>query len=345
MLDIFHNDAFSVVRLTARINDLPYVPGQISDSGLFDTDGIDTLYVGVEKRPEGLGLVGPTPRGGPGETIMLDQDNLRLFPVPHYQRDESLNADEVQGRRAFGTENDLETIQQRMDRKIDRHLRDFDATLEHQRVGALKGIVLDKFGNVMINLFTQFEIAQPANTVFHMPPASAASVAVPSIRRAMQNIRFAIEDTLDRPYTAIEAWCGRDFYTALTESKEAYETFKYQQGELLRGTLAPDSFVFADVTWRRYRTGTKATVANGNVPFIAANEARFVIKGVPDLFMTRFAPADYMETVNTIGLPRYQKIIPRNDDKGVMIQVQMNPISLCTRPELLFTATFDTNAS
>ncbi len=43
----------------------------------------------------------------------------------------------------------------------------------------------------------------------------------------------------------------------------------------------------------------KATADLG-APYIAANEARVVVKGVPELFITRFAPADYEETVNTI---------------------------------------------
>jgi hypothetical protein len=58
-------------------------------------------------------------------------------------------------------------------------------------------------------------------------------------------------------------------------------------------------------------------------------------EGVPDLFITRFAPADYVETVNTIGLPRYAKQIPMRNGKGIELEVQTNPINLCTQPGVL----------
>ena len=332
MLDVFNDDAFSVVRLTARVNDLPYVAGQISRAGYFDSDGIDTLYVGIERRPEGLALVGMTPRGGPGETIAHDRDSMRLFPVPHFQRDDALFADEVQGVRRFGTEDQVETVLERLDRKVSRHFRDFDLTLEHQRVGAIKGIILDKKGQVYMNLFNEFGITEPAALNFELGTEAT------NVRAKARTLSNMVEDALDTPYSGIDAWVGRDFWAALIDHKSVRETFlNTAQAAELRGD-DPDVFEFGNIRWMRYRTGVKGQAANGNTPFIAANEARFVVRGVPDLFITRFAPADYLETVNTMGLPRYAKTMTRRDDKGVDIQVQMNPISMCTRPEVLHRA-------
>ncbi len=330
MLNIFENDAFSVISLTTRINDQPYVPGQIGAAGYFEEQGIDTTYFGLEKRPEGLALVGPTPRGGPGETIVLGEDEIRLFPVPHFQRDDALQADEVQGRRAFGSENDVETVLSRIDRKIARHLRDFDATLEHQRVGAIKGIITNKAGGVMMNLYTQFGIAQPDPVYF------ALDTTTTDLRAKGRELLYRFEDAYDGTYSGIDAWCGREFWDKLTGHKFLRDAYiALQDRNKLLGRMETDEIEAFGINWRRYRTGTKAQAANGNVPFIATDECRFVPRGIPELFITRFAPADYMETVNTEGLPRYQKLIPRQDDKGVGIQVQTNPLSLCTRPELL----------
>lgn len=336
MLDIFNDDAFSVVRLTARINDLPYVPGQISRAGYFEEDGVDTLYVGLEKRENGLALVGPTPRGGPGETIAHGEDEMRLFAIPHFQRDDGVLADEVQGRRAFGTEDQLETVLSRIDRKVERHLRDFDATLEHQRVGAIKGIITNKAGGVMFNLFQQFDIQAPT------PIGFALSTDSTDLRVKSRDLIYKLEDALDGSYTGIDAWCGRDFWDKLTAHKYLKDVYMATMDRArLLGQLEVDEMDAFNIRWRRYRTGAKAIAANGNVPFLGTNECRFVLRGVPDLFITRFAPADYSETVNTLGLPRYQKVFPRDDDKGVRLQVQTNPINLCTRPELLFSATTD----
>lgn len=59
------------------------------------------------------------------------------------------------------------------------------------------------------------------------------------------------------------------------------------------------------------------------------------MEGVPDLFITRFAPADYNETVNTPGLPFYSRAIEKRNGKGYDLEVQMNAISVCTRPQTL----------
>ena len=55
-------------------------------------------------------------------------------------------------------------------------------------------------------------------------------------------------------------------------------------------------------------------------------------EGVADLFITRFAPADYMETANTLGLPKYAKQEALRMNRGLEIEAQSNPLNLCTRP-------------
>jgi hypothetical protein len=52
-----------------------------------------------------------------------------------------------------------------------------------------------------------------------------------------------------------------------------------------------------------------------------------------------YAPADYIETVNTMGLPRYVKQYPMPNDKGIHIDTQMNVLSFCTRPLALLNGT------
>lgn len=342
MLDIFNDDAFSFISLTGHINDRPYRPGQISDSGLFESDGIDTTVVALEKRQNDIGLVGPTPRGGPGETIEIADDKLLYFPVPHFQRDDAVMADEVQGRRAFGT-TDRDTIMNRIDRKMDRHLGDFDTTLEHQRVGAIKGLVTDKFGRTYLNLFTTFGISVPAP--FPLPFAVAAGRTDGlhgDIAKACRQLRFQMEDAIDITYTGVDAWCGSGFFAALIELPEVRSLYLNQVGALAlagaRGIETSDVFEYGSIRWHRYRTGRKAVAANGNSPFIGDTECRLVLRTSVPIFQTRYAPADYNETVNTIGLPRYMRMRPRRDDKGMEIEVQTNHVSYCTRPETLFSA-------
>lgn len=328
-LDIFNDDAFSLTSLTARVNKAPYVPGQIGASKLFEEDGVTTLSVLVESKDGKLALVEPSNRGGPGETTSKDRAELRPFVVPHYQRDDAVMADEVQGVRAFGTENDVETVMSVVDSKTNRHFRDLDATLEFSRVGCVKGIVVSKSGGVLANLYTAFGIAPAADFSFVL--SDGATI----VRKKAEQLRRQIEDELDAPYTSMHAWCGDDFWDDMINHKSVREA--YIAASKLNETLgkSTDMFEVGGIMFERYRTGKKAKAANGGSLFIGADEARVVPMGVPELFITRFAPADYMETVNTKGLPRYAKQFPMKNGKGVEMEVQSNHISLCTQPAVL----------
>lgn len=69
----------------------------------------------------------------------------------------------------------------------------------------------------------------------------------------------------------------------------------------------------------------------GSQAFIADDEAYLVPEGVADLFITRFAPADYMETANTLGLPKYAKQEGRRLDKWLATQETQDYITALMR--------------
>ena len=102
------------------------------------------------------------------------------------------------------------------------------------------------------------------------------------------------------------------------------ETYlNYQAAADLRGDTR-QQFTFGGVTWVRYR-GTSAVN-------ITDAEAYAVPMGVSGMFLTRFAPANYIETVNTIGLPYYAKSEKIPMDKGIRMEGQTNPLNINTRP-------------
>ncbi len=49
-------------------------------------------------------------------------------------------------------------------------------------------------------------------------------------------------------------------------------------------------------------------------------------------FETVFAPADFTETVNTIGKEVYAKQEPRKFNRGIDLHTQSNPLPICYRP-------------
>ena len=66
------------------------------------------------------------------------------------------------------------------------------------------------------------------------------------------------------------------------------------------------------------------------------DKAFFYPEGVEGLFEIYYAPADTFETVNTLGLPLYARAIPdRERDEWVRLEIESNPLPICTRPQVL----------
>jgi hypothetical protein len=329
--DVFAPDLFTTTALTAAINEQAYQPGLLRDLGLFSVDGVSTLTVIIERDKDLLTLVQTSERGGPGTPRERKSKRDALsFIIPHLKQPGAIMADSVQGVREFGTTDQHQTVENERDKELARMARDLDFTQEYHRLGAVQGKVLDADGTtVLIDLFEAFDIAEPAAVDFNLDAADPVDGAVMA---KCHEITFDMEEALDGvPYTGIHALVDNGFFTAMTTHPEVRETYKYQQGIANREGRTNVPFEYGDIVWHRYR-GRGACA-------IPANTARFFPVGVPDLFITRYGPADYIETVNTKGLPRYAKAEPMKMGRGIELEAQANPLHLCTRPKVLLKAT------
>ncbi|MDI5886215.1 major capsid protein, partial [Cobetia amphilecti] len=78
-------------------------------------------------------------RGAPADPLKRNKRTGVTFNAVHLPVTDTILADEVQNVRAFGSEDQLVGVQQVVDTKLGRMARRIDATLEWQRMGALKG--------------------------------------------------------------------------------------------------------------------------------------------------------------------------------------------------------------
>jgi hypothetical protein len=65
-LDIFNDDAFSVMSLSLAMQDRQHTPTLLGDMGLFQEEGINTPSFAIEKIGETLTLVPAAERGSSG---------------------------------------------------------------------------------------------------------------------------------------------------------------------------------------------------------------------------------------------------------------------------------------
>src|SRR4029077_5787326 len=131
MLDIFRSDAFGIVPLTLAINNLKFVPGYISSTGLFTESSTSATSVAIEEKNNVLTLVAPTPRGGPGHTMPKLRRSLRLISVPHFEINDSIMAEEVQGVRPFGEETGTESVMTKVGERMQSAGQSLEYTQEH----------------------------------------------------------------------------------------------------------------------------------------------------------------------------------------------------------------------
>jgi Phage major capsid protein E len=336
MLDIFRGDAFGVVPLSLAINNLKFIPGFVSSKGLFTEISVATTAIAIEEKNSVLTLVAPTPRGGPGHTMPKPRRSMRMLGVPHFEINDAIMAEEVQGVRPFGQETGTETVMTKVAERMQTAGQSLEYTQEHARVGAVKGIVTYADGTTL-NMFDEYGITPPAAIVFPF----SASPATGAVRQKCAALIRTMGTNLDgQSFSGVEALCGDAFFDALIMSPEVRTTYlQTQNAAELRSDYVSagqswGSFIFGGILWTNYRG-----YALGN-PMIPTGEAYFYPTGVPNLFNTVYAPADYIETVNTNGLPRYVKQYQMPNDKGIHMDTQMNALNFCARPLALQKGTF-----
>jgi hypothetical protein len=246
-----------------------------------------------------------------------------------------VTAAEVMGVRAFGTESDVKTVQALVNTQLEKMRNNLDATIEWQRIGAIKGLVLDADGEtVLMNMFDTFGLTQQTEAMALTTDATKVKLKVTS---AIRKAEDKLGGIMTRGYVAL---CGKGFFDAFCTHpivEAAYN--RWLDGAFLRDlqrgedSVASPGFAYAGVAWREYRGSVSGQ------SFIGDDDAYLVPIGVRDMFQTRYSPADYMETVNTVGLPYYAKQERMPFDRGVEIESQSNPINFNSRPDAVIKLT------
>ena len=328
----FSMDAFGAVALTASINLLPNRYGRIEEMGLMSFRPVRLRNIAIEERNGVLSLLPTAVVGSPGTIGTRGKRAIRSFVIPHIPHDDVVLPEEVQGIRAFGSEGELAALADVLAMHL-QSMRDKHAiTLEHLRMGALKGVILDADGSTLYNLYNEFGIT--AKTI-------AFDLASPStdVKAKCMELKRHIEDNLRGEFmTGVHCLVSAEFFDALTSHTKVVKAWElWQQGEALRADQRK-GFTFAGITFEEYRG--QATDPDGNVRrFIASAEGHAFPTGTSQTFSTYCAPADFNESVNTLGQPLYAKQQSRDFERGTDLHTQSNPLPMCHRPGVLIKVT------
>ena len=317
ILDLFKGDMFSLSNMTDAINTLPNRYDYLTRLGLFATKSVNGKTVYIENRNGVLGLVPTITWGGPATQHKTGKRDVRSFMIPHMPIEDRIAAEEVMGIRAFGTESELQTVAARVNEKLQEMKDNIDQTLEYRQMSALKGIILDADGSVMLNLFTEFGVTLKT---ISFATGNAKSKTLDIKRNTEDNIRG------DR-ITGVSVLCSPEFFDAYTTKGEVEKAFaNYQQAQERIGGDLRNGFTFAGVTFIEYRAQV------GNQRFIDAGDAWAFPLGTTETFRDYVAPADFIETVNTPGQAYYARQWIDDDNRGVNVHMQANHLPINLRP-------------
>ena len=328
-LDIFNNDAFSAVELTDAINVVPNNFGRVGELGIFRPRSVTTTTVAIEINNGVLNLLPPTQRGGPASVNKTGKRQVKSFMIPQFAVEDTILAADIQNVRAFGSETELEMVQDVVNERLAELSLKHDITREWLRVGALRGIVQDDTGATILDLFTEFGVSQK---VVDFVLGTAGTDVPGKCREIVRHMELNLKgDTMQR----VHCLASPEFLDKLFLHQSVRDAYIYQQGQSLLRDDVRKNFTFQGITFEEY-LGSATDVDGNERKFIPAGDARFFPVGATSTFSDYSAPADFMETINTRGLPKYAKqAVDQKFQRFVEIHTQMNPLPICMRPALL----------
>ena len=333
LADIFNNNpAFSTSAMTDAINVIPTQYGAVNELGIFKDKGVDTTSVIVERKNGVLNVLSATERGAPGNVNTSGKRDIVSLPIPSFVLNDSILASEVQNIRKFGSADEMEAIQDKVIEKLAEMKAKHEITLEYMRCCALQGVVKDGSGSTLVDLFDTFGITQHTQS-FNTSSAST------KIDQKLRDVKRYLEKNLKgEVMTGILCLCSGNFFEAIVQHASMKDAYHAYQGATPYREDLRYNFVFNGIRFIEYE-GTASNAAGSTLRFIPDNEAVFLPIGTRNVFETVYAPADYIEAVNTIGQPYYAKQKVQDFDRGIDVQTQSNPLPICKRPELLVKGT------
>lgn len=325
------NDAhYGVLPMSEAINRVASVPTIIDELGIFKKTMLTTTYVSVESKGGALNLVDAVPRGTPGMPVSEQRGKPRTFSCLHLPKNDVVRADDVQNVRSFGSQKNTLTVAQKVADKLSAMKADIDYTIEHLRLGALKGKLLNADGTELVDIYKEFGMTRPSHTLKLTGKDAHAGKELEAVLSMMKHKR---QGEMVRGWVVL---CGLEFLQKLKYHPTMQDIYlRYKEAQAYRdGSSANIEFEHMGVKFIQYDHQFGNSQSN-----IADNEGILLPLGTASTFREFYAPADMNETVNTPALPYYASREPMAHKKGWDLHAQSNPLPMLLRPELVATLT------
>jgi hypothetical protein len=293
----------------------------ITGMNLFSEEGIPTTTFEIERDKNELRLIPAGVQGIRGQRIGRDPRKVVTLSTVNLPQSDFLKASEVQNVRAFGKTSELEQLQTLVNKILLKGRERLDATIEWHMLGAIKGKILDADGtSVLLDCFDRFQMTQVTQSL------GTASPSTDIADKFLEALNKLDDELAGKSYTSAVLILHRNDFRKVVTHPSVQRAYKdFQAGAFLRNDPRA-GFPFQDVLIKQYRGKV-----NG-MEFMTEGEGYLVPLGVPDMFQIKYSPAQYMETVNTPGVPYYAKQVVEKFDTGIDFDMQSNVMVFNSQP-------------
>ncbi len=328
ILNPFDAGGYSLAEMTRAINILPNIYTRLGQLGLFRFEGITQRTVVIEAREGVLSLLPSVPLGAPATVGTREGRTMRSFAVPWIPHNDVILPADIQGVRAIGSGNDADPLVAVMTRKLTLMRNKHAQTREYMEINALRGIVKDGAGTTLYDYFTEFGITRQ-QTDFVL--GTAGTKVQQKVRAVLRQIETELKG---ETMTGVRALVSPEFFDKLIGHPTVETAYQYYASgaQPLREDMRR-AFPFAGVLFEEYNASV--TLSNGTTErLIPAGEGIAFPMGTIDTFTTYGAPANLIETANTVGLELYARQMTRERGDGIDLLTEASILPVNKRPAL-----------
>lgn len=333
-----YSSNFDVVDYTQELQIIPNSWTLLNDSGLFTEEFLTTNTVTFEEQNKTLALIGDQVRGGKPQANLDDVRKIRSYPIAHFPIVDAILPSDIQGKRAYGSQDQAETEGAVIARKMERIRRNMDITMEVARFSTLStGNLYAPNGTISGNLFTDFGVTQTSVDF-------VLGTATTDIVGKTESVIAAMQDNANTGdvITGVIAYCSPEWFGKFISHAKIQTAFQYYtatEGQQIQRNRAGGNnglyrrFEYAGITFIEVRT------VLAGVRLVPAGEVIFVPVGTTDTFVSYFGPANRMDFVNTVAERGYLWMYRQPKGTGIDLDGEFDVTHIVRRPQLVVRGT------
>ena len=317
---------FETKDLTATMLDMDPVSTPLGDlaasTGMINLNTTEDTVVWLERKQGTIEMVDSAARGAPGAKIGDTERDAVPFELLSYPLSEPVNVDQVRGKRRFGTVNEMETFDEKVNEKLAIGNQRYDLTEEIQRIAMLRGQQVKKDGTVKRDYFDIFGLTKQT---FNFGLDTGSTEILAEARMATRRITDKLNGKTVRGFVALTGATAFDMLVTHKTYKET-KLATPQAAELLSAT---NMAKVGNITFMEY------TFRPNGLEMIGEHEILLFPVGVDGMFLGRFGPATWEIDAPQ---PRYAKQIPHPKGTGVDIEMESHMLYINALPECVLHA-------